>query len=220
MGRTDCSLLEVHSASAGRIISVSPASKGAWVANCGRACWTSIRPRLLSLRLIALGAPARLSRNATLSASVPHQAGAPPLLGILRRSLPMRLVLEHQLISARDRTFLSTPCPAGLGSPCAPPPGATTAAPRQLEQNENKHGHERQDTRCGWVPCLSNFLPGYQGGASWRGAFLASVTTDVSERIPGQRPMARRVLSVQSQHPLNAGARGWFPRNLPFFFAR
>jgi hypothetical protein len=63
----------------------------------------------------------------------------------------------------------------------------------------------------GGCPALQTFLPGYQGGASWRGAFLASVTTDGSVRIPGRRLLVRRVLSVQTQHQVNAEMAYWFP---------
>jgi hypothetical protein len=82
---------------------------------------------------------------------------------------------------------------------------------KTIGQNRNKAKRERQGARCGWVPCPPNFLPGYQGGASWRGAFLASVTTDGSVRIPGRRLLVRRVLSVQTQHQVNAEMAYWFP---------
>jgi len=90
-------------------------------------------------------------------------------------------------------------------------------APSPIGQNRNEPKRERQGARCGWVPCLPNFLPGYQGGASWRGAFLASVTTDGSVRIPGRRLLVRRVLSVQTRHQVNAEMAYWFPGNVPFF---
>jgi hypothetical protein len=111
------------------------------------------------------------------------------------------------------------PFPPGLGSPPEPLVQEQETPPSPIGRNRNEPKRERQGARCGWVPCLPNFLPGYQGGASWRGAFLASVTTDSSGRIPGPRPMARRVLSVQTRQPVNAEVGCWFPTNLPFFRA-
>ena len=73
------------------------------------------------------------------------------------------------------------------GPPDRPETRTSGPAPRRrrlgetrpgTRQNRNKPERERQGARCGWVPCLPNFLPGYQGGASRQGAFLASVTTD------------------------------------------
>jgi len=59
-------------------------------------------------------------------------------------------------------------------------------ATETIGQNRNEPERERQGARCGWVPCPPNFLPGYQGSASWRGAFLVSVTTDGS--VPRAAP--------------------------------
>lgn len=44
---------------------------------------------------------------------------------------------------------------------------------KTIGQNRNEPKRERQGARCGWVPCPPNFLPGYQGRASWRGRVLS-----------------------------------------------
>jgi hypothetical protein len=72
------------------------------------------------------------------------------------------------------------PFPPGLGSPPEPLVQEQETPPSPIGRNRNEPKRERQGARCGWVPCLPNFLPGYQGGASWRGAFSASVTTAAS----------------------------------------